>query len=244
MRKSVYKSLIFFVFLSVLILNTLSSYALQFKQQGDVLTNGGDTYYLNENGGVKAYIAYQTSLSPHNKNTLGRAFLTPGKLPGAQGGYGSQAGSAAFRYSGYESMHSGAQYLVKIASIDGTERYGSWTNKSLWDIGETNYVNFRYAGMGITSPEKSEKGQFTDVLAATNPNFPSDWIKASNMGGAQQTAQVYTTNKQSPTSVPVWGTGGDVYDLSLFYANGMGQIAGGNGKTSPYSSSGNIKSDM
>lgn len=243
MRKSVYKSLVFFVFLSVLFLNTLSSYALQFTQQGDTLTNGGDTYYLNENGGVKAYIAYQTSLSPHNKNTLGRAFLTPGKLPGAQGGYGSQASSAAFRYSGYESMHSGAQYLVKIASIDGTERYGSWNNKSLWDIGEGNYVNFRYAGMGITSPEVSKKGNATDVLAATNPNFPSDWIKTSNMGGAQGTAQIYTANKQSPTSVTVWGTGGDVYDLSLFYANGMGQIAGRNGKASPYSSSGNIKTN-
>lgn len=244
-KRTLSKSIIITLSVCASFIGAISTSAGTYTFQGETLTGNGHIYYPNTTGGVKAYIAYQASTAVNNKGALGSAFLNSGMLPGGQGGYGDRAKSAAFRYSGYNNsngLSAEAEYLVKIAATDGSKRYGSWTNKSLWNIGENNYVNFRYAGLGITQDKEVSLSSSISAIAVTNPNFPSDWIQQSNNGGQQQSAVIYTTDGKT-TSREAWGTGGDIYDLSLFYANGMGGIKGVNGKTTAYPGAGNVKSN-
>lgn len=243
--KEYIKKIIILVNMCMALIGTFACYAGEYSFQGEVLTGNGHTYYLNVNGGVKSYIAYQASTNVNNKNTLGAAFLSSSLLPDAQKTESSKALTAALRYSGYNNsfgLGANAQYLVKIAATDGTIRYGTWTNKSLWNIGENNYVNFRYAGIGLTSKDMSSSSDKISGIAVTNPNFVSDWVQQSNNGGQQQSAVIYTTDGKT-TSRDVWGTGGDIYDLSFFYANGRGQLTGVNGKTNAYSGSGIVRTN-
>ena len=114
---------------------------------GNILTGeDGTKYYYNVTGGAHVYIPYDVNGDYFDSKKLGQAFLKKMGVTTNYGASGSLASTAAFRYSGYEGIKSGAQYYAKYAAINTYGGAGSddWGKPSYSD-GDNGYVSFRYA---------------------------------------------------------------------------------------------------
>ena len=98
----------------------ITAFGAPFTKNGNILSNGSIYYYLNDVGGVKAYIPLQYGTSVHDADSIKRAMTNEIGVTSTEG---SLAETAAFRYQGF-----GARYanLVKYASKDGLTTSGRW----------------------------------------------------------------------------------------------------------------------
>lgn len=190
-----------------------------FTRTGNVLmSSDGGVYYLNEVGGVKAFIPLKYTNEVHDADKIKRAMTSDLGIIHSEG---TLATTAAFRYQGFGSTYAN---LVKYAAQDGITASGAWLRPS-FDIGDPTYnVMFRYAGFGITSRADSMGLVSAEVI--TNPNFPSDGIQAGG-GSDQYTVATFKKNADGSNTLSqsgaetVHGRGATVHDFVNIYTNGL-----------------------
>lgn len=196
------------------------AFGAPYTKNGNILQSvSGKQYYLNDVGGVKAYIPLQYAKQVHDKASI-QAAMTTGI--GVTSNEGSMAETAAFRYQGFGSRYAN---LVKIAANDGLTKSGRWLVPA-FDIGEEHNVMFRYAGIGITGGASLMDGEVTAEIIS-NPNFPSDQIQASGTSGGysptlyKKSSDGTNTMQEYTPSYQVYGRAESIYEFEAMFTNGM-----------------------
>lgn len=238
----------FLIVLPVLIVcMAIQVFAAPMIRNGNILSGGGRVYYQNTNGAA-AYIPFNFARQGDNMRVMAGMM----SLPGANPGLGNWAGTASFRYNGFNAYAgTQSQYMVKIAQ----SRYKANSNSYEWEppsfssYYSNDMFTFRYAGLVINSLTggnitDKEKPLAVEAVAGTNPYFPPDTIQPSPSSGDDVQAAIYkkrvdpSTGEFSYTSeyVPAYGPGRGARNLSTLATNGMYG-------TSHYPGTGNVKSN-